>query len=338
MDALERELALQRAGVSEEALQARYASAPDYELTVRHLVVLAEEWASEEEAGTAQSEAEVALVRIHAGEPFPRVAAEVSEEPGASERGGLLQPGREGTWVEAFWSTAAALEVGEVSSVFRTPYGFHVLKLEGREPVPFQEARYRVVEDVAALLPEGGDALQAWVDSAVAPVVVDSAAVRTAWEESGSLFPFLSHDLLTETTSAPVAEWPGGSYGGTGLKAFLVALERPEWEHVREEGLDGLLRVATLAAHRAFLSELAADRGIHLSPEKEASLTRDWEGSVATWAQALGFREGMRLDALKAAALNGVAASGQGARIAREELEGWAPMLLAAYPIGPKTP
>src|SRR5690606_13003901 len=62
------------------------------------------------------------------------------EEPGAARRGGLLQPGREGSWVAPFWLAAVALEPGEVSDVVETEYGYHVLKLESREPLPFSEA------------------------------------------------------------------------------------------------------------------------------------------------------------------------------------------------------
>ena len=53
------------------------------------------------------------------------------------------------------------------------------------------------------------------------------------------------------------------------------------------------------------------------------------------WAGSLGFVEGMNPDALKNAAMNAATSSGQGARIAREALQGWGPLLLSAYPVGP---
>jgi len=67
LEKLEGELALRSAGVDEEALEARYGANPEYELTVRHLVVLAEEWAPEEAAKEARSKAAAALERILAG-------------------------------------------------------------------------------------------------------------------------------------------------------------------------------------------------------------------------------------------------------------------------------
>lgn len=337
LEKLQRELTLRFAGIGQEELEARYGTDPDYQLTVRHLVILAEEWASEGEANEARSKAAAALDRILAGEPFGEVAADVSEEPGAAERGGLLQPGRVDTWVGEFWGAASSLEVGQVSPVIRTPYGFHVLKLEAREPVPFPEARDRVVEEVAGLVPPQDTAIQAWVDSVSSGLTVDSAAIGSAWEEAGSLFIFTQHELLSDGSSEPAARWPGGSFSWSALREFLVSLERPEWEYVGQGGLPELLRVAADAARRSLLSEAAQGQGITLGPDKEASLSRDWQNSVAQWAQGLGFQEGMRMDALKAAALRGVSSSGQGARIAREELQGWGPLLLTFYPIGPAT-
>jgi len=334
LEALERELALEFADVSEAALEARYRANPEYELTVRHLVVLAEAWASEAVEAGARARAEAALDRIGAGEPFPQVAGDVSEEPGAAERGGLLQPGREGTWVEEFWRAAQVLEPGQVSPVIRTPYGFHVLKLEGRSPVPYPEARSNVVEEVASLLPSQDQRLRAWADSVSSPVRVDSLALEAVWEAGESLFGMAQ--LLEADAGGGLARWPGGSLSGPQLRDYLVSLERPEWEHVSQGGLPEVLRVTADAARRAFLSETAASRGVALSPGEMEAVKRDWDTAVASWAQGLGFREGMRLEALRSAALAGVSSSSQGARIARDELHVWGPMLLSAYPIGPR--
>ena len=125
---LREETALEARGITEANLEARYAENPDHELTVRHLVILSERWRPQAERDRARSRAERALERVRAGEPFPELAGEVSEEPGAEARGGLLDPGREGSWVDEFWNAASALQVGAV----------------------FAEARSRVVAEVAA--------------------------------------------------------------------------------------------------------------------------------------------------------------------------------------------
>lgn len=51
-----------------------------------------------------------------------------------------------------FWNAALAREVGEISPVVETQYGFHVLRVERREIVSFEEARPNVVLEVASLL------------------------------------------------------------------------------------------------------------------------------------------------------------------------------------------
>lgn len=182
---------LREAGVGDDVLEARYASNPEYELTVRHLIVLSARYEPDEQRAQARAKAGRALERIRAGEPFPDVAAEVSEEPGAEGRQGLLQPGREGAWVDEFWSAANALDEGAISGVVETQYGFHVLRLEGREVVPFAEVRPRIAREVAEM---------------IAPVDPDAAdaptpeALRERAEEAGIA-------IEPEWRSAPSGEW-----------------------------------------------------------------------------------------------------------------------------------
>jgi hypothetical protein len=58
------------------------------------------------------------------------------------------------------------LEVGDVNGVVESEYGFHVIRLDGREAIPFREARPGLVAEVAAELstPEasGGGSAALW--------------------------------------------------------------------------------------------------------------------------------------------------------------------------------
>jgi hypothetical protein len=151
-DQVQAERRVDSAAVSEAVLRTRYATSPQFELTVRHLIVFSERYEPANVRAEAQAKARAALERIEAGEPFPDVAADVSDEPGAESREGLLNPGRQGAWVPEFWAAASSLEVGEVSGVTETQYGYHVLRLEARDTVPFAEARPDVVREVARLM------------------------------------------------------------------------------------------------------------------------------------------------------------------------------------------
>lgn len=166
IERLRAEVALEEAGVDDAVLEARYATSPDWELEVRHLVRLADPRDDPARRAAQHGVAVEARTRVLSGEPFAEVAGELSEEPGADRRGGLLDPGREGTWVQDFWNAALALDPGEVSGVVETPYGYHVLKLESRRPIPFPEVRPTVAMEVATLIDDGA-AWEAWVESAV---------------------------------------------------------------------------------------------------------------------------------------------------------------------------
>jgi virulence-associated protein VagC len=154
--ALVKQLAAERfveaSSISEPELSAHYSTNPSVELVVRHILFFSERWQPASHRDNARNKAEMALLRIEAGDVFPEIAAELSEEPGAEGRQGLLKPGRDGSWVSEFWNAAVALEVNSISSVTETQYGFHILRLEGKTEIPFEEVRPSVVLQVADLM------------------------------------------------------------------------------------------------------------------------------------------------------------------------------------------
>ncbi len=325
---LREEVILGAAGVTDEALEARYAANPDHELLVRHLVLLSEGWATATDRQEAREAAEVALRRIMGGEPFEEVAADVSEEPGAAGRGGLLRPGRRGTWVEPFWRAASALPEGGVSGVIETPFGFHVLKLEERRVLPFSDARPRVIREVAATL-GGGDAWEVERERLESEIVIAPASEAPRPHFTTPL------DLarLAPPETPPLATWPGGALAPAAFREALLAHTATELRRAASDPalLEELL-VETARSHR--LADAARARGLEPAGEDTASALRAWEEAASGWAVLLGFGTDLRPDRIPEAVVRALGATGQNAGIARTEVGAAVPMLLAAYPLG----
>lgn len=72
------------------------------------------------------------MERLNKGESFEDLANEFTEDPSGKDNGGDLGWFGWGRMVDAFQKAAFALEVGEVSNIIETPFGFHIIKLEGR--------------------------------------------------------------------------------------------------------------------------------------------------------------------------------------------------------------
>ncbi|OJY26485.1 MAG: hypothetical protein BGO98_38920 [Myxococcales bacterium 68-20] len=68
------------------------------------------------------------LRRAQNKEDFARLAIEFSDEPGAGGRGGSLGRFGHGQMVAAFEAAAFKLQVGEISDIVETPFGFHIIQ------------------------------------------------------------------------------------------------------------------------------------------------------------------------------------------------------------------
>jgi len=318
-DLLRARSALDSLNIGEEALRAHYLGNPALELTVRHLIVFSPRYEPEATRAEARAKALRALERIVAGEDFPSVASEVSEEPGAEGRQGLLEPGREGAWVKEFWQAALALEVGGISPVVETQYGFHVLRLEGRLEVPFDEAEGAVTLAVAQLLGvvaedvpplSAPDDLEVLPEGELAERVADAAA---------------SEDEV-------VARWGGGTLTLGALRDQLAALDRSVLDAWADPARPGTLaQGAELAVRWLVSAERALDAGYRVDPAREAALQQEWAGRSGRWAEVLGFRIGQRTESIKEAALSALRATAQNATLARAELHERGPLIRRVY-------
>ncbi len=112
---------------------ARATLAGQEEVRARHILILADEGASASDV--AKAEAKTKALRAKAVRPradFAALAKANSQDPGSAENGGDLGWFGRGAMVPEFEQAAFALKPGEISPVIRSPYGFHIIKLDDR--------------------------------------------------------------------------------------------------------------------------------------------------------------------------------------------------------------
>lgn len=190
LEILAAELTLEKHGVEDDMLEAQYLTNPEWELVVRHILFFSERWRSTEHRAEAEAKAGRAMEALKLGADFATTAAELSEEPGAEGRQGLLTPGREGSWVPEFWAAALALEPGEISPVTETQYGYHILRLEDRRVVSFAEARSVIVRTVADQLDDPSAVISTWIaGNGGADISADRAAALAEAKRRGLAVP-----------------------------------------------------------------------------------------------------------------------------------------------------
>lgn len=76
----------------------------------------------------ARARAGEALDAVKRGQDFDKVVSTYTDEPGGAARRGRLGRFTRDRMVKAFSDAAFALEVGEVSAVIESPFGFHVIR------------------------------------------------------------------------------------------------------------------------------------------------------------------------------------------------------------------
>jgi len=117
--------------VPEEELKAAYDSIKDSMYNVRASHILVEDF----------EEAKKILERVKTGEDFNSLAMEYSIDPSAKFNRGDLGYFGTGEMIPEFEVATFALEPGEISDVVKTAYGYHIIKLEDKKTVTFEEVK-----------------------------------------------------------------------------------------------------------------------------------------------------------------------------------------------------
>lgn len=128
------------------------------ETEAQHILVKSESLAREiadELQSARKSEVDALFARL-----AKRHSTDKSNKADAGELG-FFVPGQ---FVPEFEEGANALEVGEISDPVKTEFGFHVIRVTDREPIPLDEVRGQIVAEISGVDEE--TAWQDWVKQA----------------------------------------------------------------------------------------------------------------------------------------------------------------------------
>jgi parvulin-like peptidyl-prolyl isomerase len=121
----------------------------EYEvLKARHILIRVKGAPMQAVAGKPELTDEEALAkaqeirkRLVAGEDFATIARAESDDAGSGAQGGDLGEFRKGTMVPPFETAAFAAKVNEISEPVKTPFGYHLIKVESHVTKSMAEAR-----------------------------------------------------------------------------------------------------------------------------------------------------------------------------------------------------
>lgn len=131
--------------ITEEDIEDAYKE--DKTATVRH-ILLNTRGKSDSAKQAIKEKMEEILEKAKSGEDFAELAKQYSEDPGSKARGGLYENIQKGAMVKPFEERAFSLPIGEISDVFETQYGYHILKVieRNKETQPLEEVHQQIEE------------------------------------------------------------------------------------------------------------------------------------------------------------------------------------------------
>jgi peptidyl-prolyl cis-trans isomerase SurA len=132
----------------------------------------------------AKAKAEDVRKRLVAGEPFARLAADLSDSP-SKANGGLIGPVTPDVLAPELQQAIEGLKPGDLTTVLRTARGFQVIKiesLEGATVKPFDESRDEIADRIANEKRRGE--FSKFMEKLRAQAIIDwkNDEIKKAWE------------------------------------------------------------------------------------------------------------------------------------------------------------
>lgn len=137
--------------VSEADTKAYYDKNPETftlpeQVRASHILITVDAKASDAEKKQARAKIEDLLKQIKGGADFAKLAEQHSGCP-SSKQGGDLGYFSKGQMVKPFEDTAWGMKIGEISGVVETNFGYHLIKVTGRQAsakIPYESIKARI--------------------------------------------------------------------------------------------------------------------------------------------------------------------------------------------------
>lgn len=210
------------------------------------------------------------------GANFAQLAARYSEDPGSKTQGGALGVAERGQFVQAFEDAAWQLEPGAMSSVVRSPFGFHLI----RRP-PLAEVR---------------DSFRAGLENRLAfrldSLYLDSlATLRRIKVLDGA--PARTRQAVRDLESArddgsKLVSFRGGSFQVRDLVQWVYALDPQVFQGLPNATDDQIRQFLKVLAQRNLLLIQADSVGVTLGPEDWRQLRTEHDSALTVLRSVLG--------------------------------------------------
>jgi hypothetical protein len=273
-------------GFTEEQIQQRWATdGPGAEIRARHILLRIPADATDAQRQELRQQADQLRERAAGGEDFAALATQHSQDPGSAQRGGDLGFFGRGRMVAPFEEAAFALQVGEVSQVVESPFGFHVIRLEDRRQPDIEPEREQFRQYLVQQAEE--EAENRYIDSLTTAANVEVrpgglAVVREIAQKPDAA-------VRGRAAAREIATYTGGRYTSGNFASFI----RSQPPHVQSAFAtatdDQLEGVVTQLARKEVLVREAEARGIQLTAEEDAEIRNEARQAIREVLQASGF-------------------------------------------------
>ena len=100
------------------------------------------------DSAAAKNRADSVIAKLNAGASFEELVLEYSDDPGSKDKGGDLGYFERRMMVKEFDEAAFKMEVGQISGLVQTNFGYHIIKLTEKMDTQPYETEYESLKDM----------------------------------------------------------------------------------------------------------------------------------------------------------------------------------------------